>query len=306
MSQQSESARNQLSTTIDRIQGAYAPSTIRAYRSDFAEFIEFCESKDLEVFPPDPITLAEFISYVSEKGRSSATIRRAIAGISTIFRLNRMPDPSKDPEVIIAMKRMHRKLGRASSQAQAITADVLEKLLATINHSDRGARDRALLLIAYDTLCRRSELVSLQIEDVKTAERDGQEHTTILLRRSKTDQEASGRWLHLSDRAKIALQAWLGILAENEGPLFRGITNSHKITGQLGAGQVNRIYKKAARNAQLDNDLIQKISGHSCRVGAAQDLLRSRASLALIMHRGRWSKPDTVMRYVAETGIDLG
>lgn len=132
----------------------------------------------LEAFPPDPITLADFIGHISEKGRSSATIRRAIAGISTIFRLNRMPDPSKDPEVIIAMKRMHRKLGRASFQAQAITAVVLERFLATIDNSDRGMRDRALLLIAYDTLCRRSELVSLQIQDVKTVEKDGKEHTT--------------------------------------------------------------------------------------------------------------------------------
>ena len=287
-----------LTQTINRIQGAYAPSTIRAYRSDFAEFIAFCESKALDVFPPHPVTLADFIGHVSEKGRSSATIRRAIAGISTIFRLNRLPDPSKDPEVIIAMKRMHRKLGRASTQAQAITANVLEKLLATIGNTDRGIRDRALLLIAYDTLCRRSELVSLQIQDVKTVEKDGKKHTTILLRRSKTDQESAGRWLHLSERAQSALKQWLEIIKECEGPLFRGITNNHKITGQLGAGQVNRIYKKTARNAQLDENLIERISGHSCRVGAAQDLVSSGASLPIIMSKGRWSKTDTVMRYV--------
>ena len=287
-----------LTQTINRIQGAYAPSTIRAYRSDFAEFIAFCESKALDVFPPHPVTLADFIGHVSEKGRSSATIRRAIAGISTIFRLNRLPDPSKDPEVIIAMKRMHRKLGRASTQAQAITANVLEKLLATIGNTDRGIRDRALLLIAYDTLCRRSELVSLQIQDVKTVEKDGKKHTTILLRRSKTDQESAGRWLHLSERAQSALKQWLEIIKECEGPLFRGITNNHKTTGQLGAGQVNRIYKKTARNAQLDENLIERISGHSCRVGAAQDLVSSGASLPIIMSKGRWSKTDTVMRYV--------
>ena len=289
-----------LAQTIDRIQGAYAPSTIRAYRSDFAEFIGFCESKGSEAFPPDPITLSEFIGHVSEKGRSSATIRRAVAGISTIFRLNRMPDPSKDPEVVIAMKRMHRKLGRASSQAQAITANILEKLLATIDKTDRGIRDRALLLIAYDTLCRRSELVSLQIQDVKTVEKDGKEHTTILLRRSKTDQESAGRWLHLSERAQAALKQWLEIIKDDKGPLFRGITNNHKITGQLGAGQVNRIYKNTARNAQLDENLIERISGHSCRVGAAQDLVNSGASFPIIMSKGRWSKTDTVMRYVEQ------
>ena len=46
-------AHGLLASTASRIEGAYAPSTIRAYRSDFAEFIGFCESKNLEVFPPD-------------------------------------------------------------------------------------------------------------------------------------------------------------------------------------------------------------------------------------------------------------
>ncbi len=183
-----------LSKTIEWIQGAYAPSTIRAYRSDFAEFIGFCETRRLVVFPPNPLTLADFIAHVSDKDHSSASIRRAVAGISTIYRLNRMPDPSKDPEVVIAMKRMHRKLGRTANQAQGITSELLDKLLAATEANPRSIRNRALLLIAYDTLCRRSELVSLQIQDIRTAEKDGAERTAILLRRSKTDQEAADRW----------------------------------------------------------------------------------------------------------------
>ncbi len=284
--------------TIDRIQGAYAPSTIRAYRSDFAEFIGFCETQGLDVFPPNPLTLADFIAHVSEKGRSSASIRRAIAGISTIYRLNRMPDPSKDPEVVIAMKRMHRKLGRAANQAQGITSDLLEKLLAATDDSPRGIRNRALLLIAYDTLCRRSELVSLQIQDIRTVEKDGTEHTTILLRRSKTDQEASGRWLHLSECAQTALKSWLNTIQANEGPIFRSINKNLNGEKALGASQINRVFKRIARNAGISDSLIERISGHSCRVGAAQDLVNSGASLPTIMSKGRWSKTDTVMRYV--------
>lgn len=298
MSQSAEAARNQLSITIDRIQGAYAPSTIRAYRSDFAEFIGFCETQGLDVFPPNPLTLADFIAHVSDKDRSSAGIRRAIAGISTIYRLNRVYDPSKDPEVVIAMKRMHRKLGRAAKQAQGITSELLDKLLAATDSSPRGIRNRALLLIAYDTLCRRSELVSLQIEDIRTVEQDGTEHTSILLRRSKTDQEASGRWLHLTERSHAALKAWLDILQDTKGPIFRNISKHIDNAKALGASHVNRIYKRIARNAQLDKKLIERISGHSCRVGAAQDLVTSGASLPVIMSKGRWSKTDTVMRYV--------
>lgn len=293
-----QTSKQTLSQTIDRIQGAYAPSTIRAYRSDFSELIDFCETRGLDVFPPNPLTLADFIAHVSDKDRSSASIRRAVAGISTIYRLNRMPDPSKDPEVVIAMKRMHRKLGRAANQAQGITSDLLDKLLAAIDYSPRGIRNRALLLIAYDTLCRRSELVSLQIQGIRTVEKNGAEHTTILLRRSKTDQEASGRWLHLTERSHTALKAWLGILQDSEGPIFRSINKRIESTKALGASQINRIFKRIARNARIDENLIERISGHSCRVGAAQDLVNAGASLPVIMSKGRWSKTDTVMRYI--------
>lgn len=298
MPQPTCNAKELLNQTIERLQGAYAHSTIRAYRSDFSEFIAFCNKTDADPLPADPLVVAEFVTHISTLGRCSATIRRAIAGISTIHRLNRFTDPTKDPEVILEMKRMHRKLGRSATQAQGITSEILEQLIEATDNSPHGLRDRALLLVAYDTLCRRSELVSLLIQDVKTTLKDGIEHTTILLRRSKTDQESTGRWLHLSDRAQIAVRAWLEIVGEKEGSLFRGVTNAQKITKSLGAGQVNRIYKRTARIAKLDENLIQRISGHSCRVGAAQDLVISGATMPIIMSRGRWSKTDTVMRYV--------
>lgn len=78
-----------------------------------------------------------------------------------------------------------------------------------------------------------------------------------------------------------------------------GIDRSGRISsGGLGSGQVNRIYKRIAKNSGLDEFVIKKISGHSMRVGAAQDLLKSGASMPIIMQRGRWSKTDTVMRYL--------
>jgi hypothetical protein len=39
------------------------------------------------------------------------------------------------------------------------------------------------------------------------------------------------------------------------------------------------------------------------QVGAAQDMLNSEASMPVIMERGRWSKTDTVMRYVEQALI---
>jgi integrase len=158
--------------------------------------------------------------------------------------------------------------------------------------------------MAYDTLCRRSELVSLRVKDVKTIIKDDIEITSILLRKSKTDQDSKGKWLHLSQRAHLALAQWVEQLPEGQEILFCGLNRSLDLSSKIGAGQINRIYKKIARKAGLDESTIKGISGHSMRVGAAQDLLNSGASMPIIMQRGRWSKTDTVMRYVEQTTLD--
>lgn len=287
-----------LQETITKIEGAYAPSTIRAYRTDFNDFIHYCDDKNANALPAEPHLIVQYISQLTGSGRSSASIRRALCGLSAIHRLNRFEDPTKDPDVILEMRRMHRKLGRASKQAGGINADTLEKLLLATDDSIRGIRDRTLLLVAYDTMCRRSELVSLQVKDIKIISKNGIETSSILLRKSKTDQDSTGKWLHLSERAHMALAKWISTLPKGQEMLFCGLNRALDTSPKIGAGQINRIYKKIARKAGLDESKIKNISGHSMRVGAAQDLLNSGASMPIIMQRGRWTKTDTVMRYV--------
>lgn len=293
-----DQASKLLQETIVKIDGAYAPSTIRAYRADVSDFIGFCHDRNANALPAQPHLVVQYISGLTDSGRSSASIRRALCGLSAIHRLNRFEDPTKDPDVTLEMRRMHRKLGRSSKQACGINADTLEKLLLATEDSIRGIRDRALLLVAYDTLCRRSELVSLRIKDVKTNIKNGIVTSSILLRKSKTDQDSTGKWLHLSERAHKALTEWIKKLPEGHEMLFCGINRALDTSPKIGVGQINRIYKNIAKKAGLNESEVKSISGHSIRVGAAQDLLNSGASMPVIMQRGRWSKADTVMRYV--------
>ena len=290
--------RELLANTLVKIEGAYAYASIRAYRADFNAFIQFCAECDEEALPALPLVIANFITKLTNSKRSSAGIRRALCGISTVHKLNRLDDPTKDPDVTLEMRRMHRKLGRSAKQAGSINLDTLDEMLLATDDSIRGLRDRALLLVAYDTLCRRSELVSLQVKDVKITFKNGVESTSILLRKSKTDQDSMGKWLHLSQRAGTALMEWIQQLPEGQEKIFTGINRANVICSEVGAGQINRIYKKIAKAAGLDESIIKGISGHSMRVGAAQDLLSSGASMPIMMQRGRWSKSDTVMRYV--------
>ena len=140
----------------------------------------------------------------------------------------------------------------------------------------RGTKDRALLLLAYDSMCRRSELVSLRITDIQTDELDNFTQMKVRLRKSKTDQELQGRWIFLTQRSADALSLWLSQAKLKDGFLFRGINNEIDITQELKSGQINRIYKRLAKDAKLPTPIIDHISGHSMRVGTAQDLLRPR------------------------------
>ena len=289
-----------LHSTIARIEGAYAPATIRAYFADFAAFIAFCDVNNQSALPANAVITADFIRHISASGRSSASTRRAVVAISAVHLLNRFTDPTKDPEVRIAMKRMHRTLGRSANQAYGIRHDLLNLLLANVEDSIRGLRDGALLQLAYDTLCRRSELVTLRMDDVVVAHHGDGMRYSILLRKSKVDQEARGRNLPLRAQTILAIEQWTNAAKLSEGPILQSIDRGKNIGSTLGSGQINRIYKRIARQAKLDPELIARISGHSFRVGAAQDLLASGASMPAIMQRGGWSKADTVMRYLEQ------
>jgi len=291
-----------LSQTLERIEGAYAPATIRAFKADFNTFIAYCQEHQSASLPTHPSTVSNYIDHLSSCKFTSAYIRRILVSISTVHKLNRFEDPTKDCDVQLAMRRMHRKLGRSSKQVAAITKDILRKMLDATESDLRGIRDRALLQVAYDTLCRRSELVDLLVQDITNNTSSSQNSClSIKLRKSKTDQNSQGRWLHLSESASSALKEWLNISNIYSGPIFRGINRRNIIGEKLGSGQIARIYKKMASKAHLSCDTIKNISGHSMRVGAAQDLLREGMSLPNIMNRGRWSKTDTVMRYVEQT-----
>lgn len=191
--------------------------------------------------------------------------------------------------------RMHRTLGRANKQALGITAQTIEKMILATKNDLRGIRDKALIPLAYDSLCRRGKLVSIRIDDIEH-DNTGMP-TRICLRRSKTDQEAIGRLIRINTKTQQAIKYWIDCSKINDGFLFRGIKNNGYKSENLSPGQINRIYKRMALAANIPIDQIKNISGHSIRADAAQNLVNSGVILPALMNRGRWSKPETAMRY---------
>lgn len=290
-----DTALNKLSVLLNYLEGAYATNTLRAYRADMSEFIQYASRSNSESLPASPGTVAKFLESVNDGSLKSSTIKRKAASISAVHRLSSHTDPTRSLEVQLALRKIYRQLGNRYGQAYPITRPILDQLLAVCGSDLRGKRNRALLLLAYDSMRRRAELVSLRIDDMELQLDGG---ASILLRKSKTDQARTGQWIHLSHESTAAVEAWLQEAGITEGFVLRGIDTRGQITASLCDSRVGKIYKSLAKLARLEDRVIQQISGHSMRVGAAQDLLFRGASLPQIMVKGGWAKPDTVIRYV--------
>lgn len=295
-------AEYQLETLLQRLEGAYAYNTLRAYRADMQEFITYCTHYDRKALPAEASTVSDFLMDVSGRALKISTIRRKIASISSVHKFSSVADPTKHPNVQITLRKISRQLGNRCKQAYPVTRPILEKLLAVCSNDLHGVRDRALLHLAYGSMRRRSEIVALRIEDMDCSNEEG---ISILIRKGKTDPFGTGKWIHLSKPCSQAVVDWLQAAKITSGFIMRGIKRNYELTGSLCTCRISRIYKTLAKRAQLSDHVVQGISGHSMRVGGAQDLLIHGASLPQIMLKGGWSKTDTVMRYVERVRTPL-
>ena len=295
--------------------GTLAPASERALRGDVLRFTIWCAKAGHSYEPASAETVAAFVDAMSEAGKAPASIRRAVSSISTFHRAAKAENPATTKVVTDALKRLHRERGRAQKQAAPITDDLVVRMLeasseprARARGTKRrtvlgGLRDRALLAAAYATLARRGELVALLAEDLQT---DADGWGTIAIRRSKTDQQGEGAVAGIAPDAMTHLHAWLSAAAITSGPLFRKVDRHGRVGAALEAGSVSRIFKGMARAAGLTAKGATDFSGHSTRVGGAQDLIPFKADMAGAMAVGRWKSTAMLARYTKNQSARLG
>ena len=277
---------------LKKFDGAFADNTIRAYRSDFIQFELWCRSKGKEPIPTDADTLAQYVDEMSLVLKS-ATIRRRIASLCSIFKLSKHPDPTNEPEVILALKRMHRRIGRAQEQAAPLTREILEQMLATCDGSLIGQRNRVMLLLGYETMRRRSEICDFKFEDVTILPN---KQTAIRLNFSKTDQYGEGKVIPISRELYDTVLNWKESIVATDGYILRSINRHGQIGDHLSSSSISKLLKEIQQNAF--QNIERELSGHSFRVGAALDLLNDGYGLEKIMLRGGWKTESTALRYL--------
>jgi integrase len=275
-------------------EGAYSANTLRAQKADGSVFQAFCEGRGESFLPAAPATIRAFIEHEVAAGKKPATVRRYIATIGRAHIGAGLLNPCSSEAVRLALKTMGRETSARQEQARALGWQEIKEFIGSAGQSLRADRERALLCVAYETLARRSELVALDVRDMEILP-DGTGRA--LIRRGKTDAEGQGRVAYLSRETVKWLSIWLERAKIEEGAVFRRLVGRGQIGGPLNPGSIAPIFKRVAQWIGMPARFIAGISGHSTRVGAAQDLAALDIDLAAITQAGGWKSPRMPLQY---------
>ncbi|EMG51240.1 phage integrase family protein [Ochrobactrum sp. CDB2] len=204
-----------------------------------------------------------------------ATVRRRLANWSTLTRWRGLEgsfsSPSVKSAIRLAVRALNRPRGRKS--ANAITGDILDKLLATCSGENLTAlRDRAILMVAFASGGRRrSEVAGLRVEQLvkqpAVTDEDGSPLPSlgIHLGRTKTSGADHDEIVYLTGRPVEALTRWLEVAKIDKGSVFRKVDRWGNVsTRALEPSAVNQIVKQRAQMAGLD---ATEFSAHGLRSG---------------------------------------
>jgi integrase len=284
------------------VDAADAGATTRAYAADWRVFEAWCTSKRLPVtLPIDPDIVATYLRALYNRGRKVKTIERALAGI---VHRHRAADaewltPDRIRREIRGIRKTRRKAGERPTKKTALTKDKLVTFLAQFGSKLIDLRDRALLLLTWDTASRESETVGLEITDITFVPQQG---LVIEPRSTKTDQEGKDSAQAVEFAADpalcpiVALRAWLEAANITEGPIFRPITKQGKVQAtQLSTRAFRVIVKKRAAAAGFD---AATFSGHSLRSGWITEARRAGRDMTAIMSRSKHKSEAMVREYI--------
>ncbi len=292
--------------TLNNLKTSKANNTLRAYRSDFRDFAGFCAKHSFKSMPSDPKIVSLYLTYLSKKSKIS-TLRRRLVSIGVVHKLKGHYLDTKHPVIIENLMGIKRVKGSKQIGKKPILINHLKQIINVINDQNIDEivklRNKTLILIGFGGGFRRTELISIDHEDLEFVN----EGVKITLKRSKTDQFGEGMMKGLPYFSKeiycpvTNLKNWLKISKIKTGPIFRRFVKGsaltdHRLTDQT----VVLLIKEYLRLAGIEN---HNFSGHSLRSGFATVAAESGADERSIMAMTGHKTSQMVRRYIKEANI---
>jgi site-specific recombinase XerD len=280
--------------TIKNLRNSKSENTLRAYQSDYNDFLLFCSKNGFQAMPTQPKILALYITHLSSYSKYS-TLKRRLASISILHKTKGHYIDTKHPIIIENLMGIKRTNGSNQKGKKPLLINELKILINAIDQSNekdkRKIRDKALILIGFSGGFRRSELVDIEYEDLEFVS----EGVKIFVKRSKTDQSGEGmtKAIPYFDNKNfcpvIALKNWIEIFDLKKSRIFN-----------ISDKSVALIIKKYANYAGLDS---HRYAGHSLRSGFATSTAESGAEERNIMAMTGHKSTEMVRRYIKEANL---
>ena len=280
--------------TLKNLKNSKSANTLRAYKSDFSDFALFCSKNNFSSMPADPKIISLYLTHLSQNLKFS-TLKRRIASISVIHKLKGHYIDTKHPLIIENLLGIKRLKGSHQKAKKPLLINDLKQIINVINRvkikEPIKIRDKALILIGFAGGFRRSELVSIEHEDVDFV----REGVKIFVKRSKTDQSGEGMTKAIPSFNNLMycpvshLENWMFTKLKKKGKIF-----------PISDRSVALIIKKYANLVGLDST---KYAGHSLRSGFATSTAESGAEERNIMAMTGHKTTQMVRRYINEANL---
>ncbi|MFK7880671.1 tyrosine-type recombinase/integrase [Roseobacter sp.] len=274
-------------TARDYANQAASDNTLKAYAKDWAHFARWCRLKGTDPLPPSPELIGLYLADLAKPTNgapalSVSTIERRLSGIGWHYTQRGFSLDRKNRHIATVFAGIKRKHARPPVQKEAIFAEDILNMVATLSFGLCDLRDRAILLIGYAGGLRRSEIVSLDVHKDDTPDSGGWVETfaegALLTLNTKTGWREIEIGRGSSDQScpVYAIEQWMHFAKIDFGPVFQRVTrDDRKATGaRLSDKHVARLVKRTVLDAGVRDDLpdaerLALFSGHSLRAGLA-------------------------------------
>ena len=292
--------------TLNNLKSSKANNTLRAYKSDFKDFGIFCAKHGFKSLPSEPKIVSLYITHLSKNSKIS-TLRRRVVSISMVHKLKGYYLDTKHPIIVENLMGIRRVKGSIQKGKKPLLINHLKVIIDVINNQKtdeiKKFRDKSIILIGFGGGFRRSELISVDYEDLEFV----QEGVKINIRKSKTDQFGEGMvkglpYFNNEIYCPVSnLKKWLEISKIKSGPIFRRFSKGLSLVNKRLTDQsVVLLIKEYLNLAGIDN---KNFSGHSLRSGFATVAAESGADERSIMAMTGHKTTEMVRRYIKEANL---
>ncbi|HJT68748.1 MAG TPA: site-specific tyrosine recombinase/integron integrase [Terriglobales bacterium] len=254
--------------------------TIKAYRQDLNAFSAYIGSRRLDDI--DHIAIRGFLSQLYENGLSKTSVARALAAVRSLYRwLAQEGEVEQNPAALVSTPKLPKKLPRVPTLEEMNS--VLDGGMPEI--ASFPERDRLMLELLYGCGIRNSELVGINLDDVRLS-------AEAILIRGKGKKE---RYVPFGDAVKSALKSYLPArqLVLSEARKHTPALLINQRGGRLTTRSVGRIIKKIAVAKGLSPD----VHPHTLRHAFGTHMLEEGADLRAIQEMLGHERLSTTQRY---------